>query len=111
MSSMQADARAKDAARRRRREFAALPLPCPPHKGEGVVRRIWLDRATSTERHLPLHGGGWAGAAPQPRARVMSIASQNERGGAIAGLFVRRPVRSEERRVGKEWSSRRLSYH
>src|SRR5690606_19329115 len=35
------------------------PLPNPPHKGEGVPRSPWHDRARLTGRHLPPCGGGW----------------------------------------------------
>src|SRR5690606_38943661 len=68
------------------------PLPSPPHKGEGVASRSWHYPATSTGEHLPPCGGGWEGGTHRTPSRAMSIASQNERGGAIAGLFVRRPV-------------------
>src|SRR5688572_1991863 len=39
-----------------------LPLPSPPHKGEGVAPCLWHGRANITDRHLPPCGGGWEGA-------------------------------------------------
>ena len=54
--------------------FRFHPLPNPPRKGEGVVRRTGRERAARTERHLPPCGGGWEGGASLIRALALFLA-------------------------------------